>query len=216
MGFAGLGQAATLLHSVLHLTACLYSPAKLSNVVAGLKWSTAGIRPPSGKQVWLVRIFNGSTAPAMFRTTEYRVILNVPQLEPEGAVERSDWLPRSDAMRILSTAGLHPKSDYELRPIGPAFPLSASSPDIAWIAWFGIKAMKAIDDILVRVEATDQAGDTHQRIVHCMRGAERNIAGPRRRGWHVVGRPWWPVSGPGHPSDRRQPKAGEDRPQGWQ
>jgi hypothetical protein len=46
------------------------------------------------------------------------------------------------------------------------------------LAIFTPKAMAIIDDFLILVRAKDLAGDTHERIVYCMLGAERNPKNP--------------------------------------
>jgi hypothetical protein len=48
MGSAGLLQAATLLHSLLHLTTCLQSSAKMSSTVPGLGRSASQGPPEYG------------------------------------------------------------------------------------------------------------------------------------------------------------------------
>jgi hypothetical protein len=56
--------------------------------------------------------------------------------------------------------------------------MSNSSQDVGVLALFSIKAMAVIDDLLILVRATDQAGDTHQRIIYCLLGADRRPREP--------------------------------------
>lgn len=130
----------------------------------------------SSRLVRVVRLVNGSTFPAVFHAPSYRVILKIDHGRQRQ--EEELWISRTGAIELLDAAGLHYKYDYDLKDFGPRFPMSNSSQDVGVLALFSIKAMAVIDELLIMIQATDQAGDTHQRIIYCMLGAERRPREP--------------------------------------
>jgi hypothetical protein len=128
----------------------------------------------SSEFVWLVRVVNGSTSPASFHYPEYRVILNQKYGD---RTDQADpiWISYDEATALLNANGLRYGVDYSMPFTGQGgTPLSVSSQYHLILGIFTQKALRIVDDVLVRVKATDQAGDTHQRIIYCMRGAVRN------------------------------------------
>jgi len=126
----------------------------------------------SDELVWLVRAVNGSSNPAVFSCSEYCVRL--VRDSGDGSLE---WVSRTEVIRRLNDAGLSYTEDYDLP--GPilSFPLSVNSPYHLTLGLFTKKAMEKIEDVLIKITAIDQAGDTHQRIAYCMRGAKRDPKG---------------------------------------
>jgi hypothetical protein len=135
----------------------------------------------SEKLVWLVRAINGSTFPAIFHSLEYSVRLKSTSdgQENDGheSAEVTEWTSHSVALEKISSAGLVRGVDYDLPESGHRFPLSVASPYHLVLCILTAKAMQEIEDILIKVNVTDQAGDTHQRIIYCLRGAIRNPKG---------------------------------------
>jgi len=130
----------------------------------------------SDKYIWLVRLVNGSTAPAVIHSLQYQVHLRVDT--QAGEVETSPaWVSYGEAVAQIDNAGLKSGTDYFLPPSGQSFPLSVSSSYHLILGLFTQKSMRIIDDVLIKINATDQSGDTYQRIVYCMRGADRNPRG---------------------------------------
>ncbi|MDL5201847.1 hypothetical protein [Streptomyces sp. ALI-76-A] len=113
---------------------------------------------------------NGTSTASRINITNYRVILK-PAAQTSSPVPDS-WISREEAISYLESAGLT-QHDFELRYIGPAFPLSNAMANAGVMGVFTPRAMEVIEDILAMVEAKDQAGDTHQRVIYCMRGAIR-------------------------------------------
>jgi len=125
------------------------------------------------KAIWLVTVANGCATPAYFQAEAYRVLLkDRGNSGPDD--DAPPWITRDDAIILLRAVGLRLKVDYDLNYLGPAFPLSITSQDCT-LAIFTSKAMGAIDDVLVRVRAQDLVGDVHERVIYCLRGAEREI-----------------------------------------
>jgi hypothetical protein len=125
------------------------------------------------KAIWLVTVGNGCATPAYFQAEAYRVLLKTHG-NSKPADDAPQWMTRDDAIGLLSTAGLRLKVDYDLNYLGPAFPISISSQDCT-LAIFTARATEAVDDVLVRVRAQDLVGDVHERIIYCLRGAEREL-----------------------------------------
>jgi hypothetical protein len=141
-------------------------------------WSGAVVKTSgySSRLIWLVRLKNGCATPSYFRADGYRILFkSQASSDPEG--KERDWITRDEAIHLLTTAGLKYRSDYDLNYFGPAVPLSLSN-ESSMLAIFTPKAMVMIDDFLILVRAKDLAGDTHERIVYCMLGAERNPKNP--------------------------------------
>ncbi|WP_435221234.1 hypothetical protein [Streptomyces sp. Tue6028] len=127
---------------------------------------------------WMVRLVNGAGAAAQIHDPKYRVVLR-GDAEPQGVrVAASSWMSRDEAVVALGTVGLVEGQDYALRVLGPSFPLSNSSQKHGILALFTGRAMAEIEELLIRIDATDQVGDTHRRVVHCMQGAVRVPASP--------------------------------------
>ena len=126
----------------------------------------------SDKHIWPVDLINGCATPAYFRADGYCV-----QLKAQHNFERdnteSRWITRDEAIVLLEAAGLQHGVDYDLNYLGPSLPLSLSSPSFR-LALFTPKAMRVVEDLLIQVRAKDLTGDTHERIIYCMRGADRN------------------------------------------
>ncbi|WP_416986535.1 hypothetical protein [Streptomyces sp. T028] len=130
----------------------------------------------SDRLVWWVRLTNGSPHGATVEYPKYRVIL---RSEAAGnPPSEDDWLTREAAVLKLVAAGLVDGQDFEIRLLGPAHSLSNSGDDSRTVALFAPRAMAVVEDVHVRVRAVDQAGDTHQRVVHCMRSARREPTSP--------------------------------------
>jgi hypothetical protein len=130
----------------------------------------------SSKLVRVVRLVNGSVYPAVFQSPRYHVILRGSHAVQQRG--ENFWVSRAKAIELLSNEGLRYKTDYDLKDFGPRFPMSNSSQDVGVLALFSIKAMAVIDDLLILVRATDQAGDAHQRIIYCLLGADRRPREP--------------------------------------
>lgn len=152
----------------------VFARAQYASVVRPMLGWTGSVVEVAGRPnelAWQVRLVNGASAASRISITDYRVILN-PAVLASRPVSDS-WLSREEAISCLRSAGLSHLADFELRCIGPAFPLSNATPNAGIVGIFNRRAMEVIEDIQVRAEATDQAGDTHQRMVYCMSGAIR-------------------------------------------
>ncbi len=126
----------------------------------------------SNRHIWPVDLINGCSTPAYFRADGYFLLLKARQVT-DFEESNVNWVTRDDIIAFLETMDVRHGLDYELNYLGPSLPLSLSSP-IFRLALFTPKAMHAIDDLLILVRAKDLVGDVHERIIYCMRGADRN------------------------------------------
>ncbi|MFJ4889133.1 hypothetical protein ACIP5U_04140 [Streptomyces sp. NPDC088788] len=136
------------------------------------------VRELSESLAWMVRLVNGAGAAAQIHDPKYRVLLRNGDPRPGVRVAASDWMTRDEAVVVLGTVGLVEGEHYALRVLGPSFPLSNSSQKNGILALFTGRAMAEIEEILIQVDATDQVGDTHRRVVHCLQAAVRVPASP--------------------------------------
>ncbi|WP_326594590.1 hypothetical protein [Streptomyces sp. NBC_01803] len=126
----------------------------------------------SSELVWRVSLVNGASAVAMIHSPYYRITLRAAA---NSSCRDSSWIPRGEAISFLQAMGLILGEDFLLRHVGPAYPISTSPQSLAA---FTPRAMAIIDEMLIRVEVTDQVGDSHRRIIHCMRGVIREPTEP--------------------------------------
>lgn len=42
------------------------------------------------------------------------------------------------------------------------------------VGWFNEKAMRVVEDVFVRVRVVDRVGDTHERVMGLLKGANRS------------------------------------------
>jgi hypothetical protein len=83
-----------------------------------------------------------------------------------------------DAVAQINDTGLRPGADYYLPPSAQSFPLSASSPYRLIVGLFTRKAMRIIEDVIIKVHATDQAGEIPTKgLCTACGGAVRNPKG---------------------------------------
>lgn len=131
----------------------------------------------SSELVWVVRVVNGSTSAAFFHSPEFCVVLNQKSSDDPDQADQK-WISYDEAVALLDANGVRHGVDYRMPFTGKGgTPLSVSSPYHIILGIFSRKALRIIDDVLVKVKATDQAGDTHQRIIYCMRGVVKNPKG---------------------------------------
>lgn len=95
---------------------------------------------------------------------------------PESKISQ-EWLSYSEVIAEIENTGLQRGTDYSLPPSAQSFPLSVSSPYHLILGLFTRRSMQIIEDVAIKVNATDHARDTCERIVYCMRGVERNPTG---------------------------------------
>ncbi|MFK0117236.1 hypothetical protein [Streptomyces sp. NPDC090994] len=157
----------------------VFARAQYASVVRPMLGWTGNVVEVAGRSselAWVVRLVNGTSTAAQVKIADYRVTLN-PTAHTSPPV-RNPPMSRDEAISFLESAGLRQHTDFELNYIGPAFPLTNATVNAGVVGVFTPKAMAVIEDVLVTVDARDQAGDTHQRVIYCMRGAVRQPDSP--------------------------------------
>ncbi|MFW3476379.1 hypothetical protein ACN24M_35225 [Streptomyces microflavus] len=89
--------------------------------------------------------------------------------------DRLAWVRRDEAQRVIEERGPVDRADFALHFIGVGRPLPAQG--MMLIGWFTEAAMAQVRDVHVRLRVTDRVGDTHERIIDVLKGADRS---PRR------------------------------------
>ena len=126
----------------------------------------------NSKFVWIVRILNGGMHSAILERVDYHV---QPKGEQVSAAD-IEWYGYTTVVAELESLGLQIGKDFYLNPIGAGSPLGISSEHKSLTAArLSIPALSLLDNIYIRVRVTDAVGDSHERILHCLRGAEIEI-----------------------------------------
>lgn len=117
-------------------------------------------------------VLNAAQDVAVVEQLGYRVVLT----GNEGAADdEAGWVRRDEAQRVIEERGPVDRADFALHFIGVGRPLPAQG--MMLIGWFTEAAMAQVRDVHVRLRVTDRVGDTHERIIDVLKGADRS---PRR------------------------------------
>ncbi|MEU0101045.1 hypothetical protein [Streptomyces sp. NPDC006267] len=120
-----------------------------------------------GQPAWRVGILNGGQHIAVIESWECRVVLR----GGPGA-EAVPWGAVPDVVATLAAGGLSAGSDYQLAAFGPGFPVvGAGGYETVPVGVFSRRCVERVDAFHVRVRVTDVVGDSHERVLDCMRGA---------------------------------------------
>ncbi|MEU6368275.1 hypothetical protein ABZ876_21640 [Streptomyces sp. NPDC046931] len=135
-------------------------------------WSgrvSAGSHAMHSKHVWVIEIRNGGMHSAILESADYCV-------QPKGEhIPAADvpWQGYEATVSGLESLGLQIGKDFDLNPIGPGSPLVVSgSGHGLYTARLSVPAISLLDNLYIRIRVIDAVGDTHERILHCLRGAE--------------------------------------------
>ncbi|MET8954672.1 hypothetical protein ACWEO4_00095 [Streptomyces sp. NPDC004393] len=138
-------------------------------------WSghvSTSVRAMNSKFVWVVDIRNGGIHSAILENADYYV-------QPKGehiAATDIPWQGYEEAVAALESLGLRIGKDFDLNPIGSGSPLGVPSGERGmYTARLSVPAISLLDNFYLRIRVIDAVGDTHERILHCLRGAEVEI-----------------------------------------
>ncbi len=129
-----------------------------------------------GEPAWRVGILNCGQHIAVIESWECRV---VPRGEPDEAT--APWVAVPDAVATLTAGGLTVGRDYQLIAFGTGFPLvGTGNYETVPVGIFSRRCVERVESLHVRVRVTDAVGDSHERVLDCLRGAraEYNVPGP--------------------------------------
>ncbi|MET4922393.1 hypothetical protein P3L51_08525 [Streptomyces sp. PSRA5] len=133
-------------------------------------WEKGDLR--SEGAAWRVGILNGGQHTAVIESYGFRVVR-------AGVSEDGDaaWVDARGAGAVLTAAGLTAGDDYLLVSFGPGFPLVGSGNyETVLVGAFSKRVVDQVDALYLRVRVTDAVGDSHERIVNCLKAAR---VGPR-------------------------------------
>ncbi|MDQ0699584.1 hypothetical protein [Streptomyces sp. W4I9-2] len=128
-----------------------------------------------GKPAWRVGILNGSQHIAVIGSWECRVVLR-----GEAGAGAAPWVAVPDVVATLTAGGLSVGRDYQLIAFGAGFPLvGTGNYETVPVGVFSRRFVERVDALHVRVRVTDVVGDSHERVLDCLRGAraEHNVPG---------------------------------------
>ncbi|MFE4536266.1 hypothetical protein ACFRKB_14455 [Streptomyces scopuliridis] len=128
-------------------------------------WEKGDLR--SEGAAWRVGILNGGQHTAVIESYDFRVI-------PAGGTGSGDasWVDAQGAGAVLTAAGFAVREDFLLVNFGPGFPLvGAGNYETVMVGVFSKRVIDQIDALYLRVRVTDAVGDSHERIVDCLKAA---------------------------------------------
>ncbi|MFG3409504.1 hypothetical protein [Streptomyces sp. NPDC048142] len=128
-----------------------------------------------GEPAWRVGILNGGQHIAVIESWECRVVLR-----GGSDAATAPWSAASDVVATLTAAGLSVGRDYRLIAFGTGFPLvGTGNYDTVPVGVFSQRCVERVEALHIRVRVTDVVGDSHERVLDCMRGsrAEHNAPG---------------------------------------
>ncbi|MDC0765554.1 hypothetical protein [Streptomyces sp. HD] len=133
-------------------------------------------RAMSSRLVWVVRVRNGGMHSAILESVDYHVQPKGEQI-PAADIQ---WTGFEAAIARLESLGLRIGKDFDLNALGPGSPLTVAGehPGVH-VARLSVAAISLLDNLYIRVRVIDAVGDTHERIVHCLRAAEVEMRSAR-------------------------------------
>ncbi|MEU1537520.1 hypothetical protein ABZ461_05235 [Actinacidiphila glaucinigra] len=127
---------------------------------------------------WQVTLVNGGSHTATLLKPRY---LAVPAGGmPDGQQVR--WCDFETVRAQLTALGLRMGHHFDLAYIGDGAPLmSATGGQTSYIGSFTREFTEAVEQLYIRIRVRDVAGDTHERVLSCLRGAGLQFAAEAER-----------------------------------
>ncbi|MEU2394295.1 hypothetical protein [Streptomyces sp. NPDC007369] len=132
---------------------------------------------PGGEQAWSTGVFNGGQHTAALQSVDYRLVMEGDPVD--GPVPEGAWTGLRALGEQLGAAGLRPAVDYGLATFGPGFPLVATGTyETIRTGVFSKRFVDEVRALHMRIRVTDSVGDTHERIIDCLKGAREPVVAP--------------------------------------
>ncbi|MFI7288688.1 hypothetical protein ACIBRY_18855 [Streptomyces anulatus] len=125
---------------------------------------------PGDRLAWVCHVVNAAQDVAVVDEIGYRVVL-AGDADPTD--DEAGWVGRERAVRAIEERGPEDRSDFSLHFISADKPLPAQG--MMLIGWFTEEAMAEVRDVHVRLRVTDRVGDTHERVIDVLKGADRSV-----------------------------------------
>ncbi|MFF3318618.1 hypothetical protein ACFYV5_24390 [Streptomyces sp. NPDC003035] len=127
-------------------------------------WTTGHLR---GNAVeWQVGLFNGGQHTAVVESYESRVVLKG---DPDPAA--TPWTDTAGAVAVLTAAGLTVGEDFQIRTMGNTPLVGTGTYETVMVGAFSRRFVEEVDALYLRVRVVDTVGDSHERIMDCLKGA---------------------------------------------
>ncbi|MFD3944106.1 hypothetical protein [Streptomyces sp. NPDC058579] len=127
-------------------------------------WTTGQLR--GGGVEWRAGVYNGGPYTAVIERWECRVVL-----AGEPAPESTPWTDLPAAVATLTGAGLVAGEDFQI-PLYGNFPLVGTGTyETVLMGAFSRRFVDEVDAFHIRLRVVDTVGDSHERIMNCLKGA---------------------------------------------
>ncbi|MFE6847812.1 hypothetical protein [Streptomyces sp. NPDC057686] len=135
---------------------------------------------PGESKAWVTGILNGGQHNAGLHRADYFPVMDG---DPhEGPVPEEAWMSAREAGERLGAVGLRPAADFRLIAIGAGFPLVATGTyETIRVGVFSKRFIDEVRAFHLRIQVVDSVGDTHERIIDCLKGAREAVAAPVER-----------------------------------
>lgn len=130
---------------------------------------------PGNRLAWVCHLFNGGQDVAVTTDLSYRITYTSAALA-QGATDSADWVTHQAVLASIESRGLLHRQDFALDLIGPGRPIPGEQ--MMFLGWFTEKAMREVENVFVRVRVLDRVGDTHERVINLLKGANRSPLHP--------------------------------------
>lgn len=127
-------------------------------------WTTGRLRGSAVE--WRAGVYNGGQHTAVIERYDCRVVL-----AGESDPDATPWTDLPGAVAILTGAGLVAGEDFQI-PLYGNFPLVGTGTyETVDMGAFSRRFVDEVDAFHVRLRVVDTVGDSHERIMNCLKGA---------------------------------------------
>ncbi|MCT4357332.1 hypothetical protein M5362_29965 [Streptomyces sp. Je 1-79] len=127
-------------------------------------WTTGALRGNDAE--WHSGVYNGGQHPAVIERYECRVVL-----AGESDQASTPWTDVPGVAATLTAAGLVVGEDFQI-PLFGSFPLVGTGTyETVLMGAFSRRFVDEVDALYMRVRVVDTVGDSHERIMNCLKGA---------------------------------------------
>ncbi|MFD7707838.1 hypothetical protein ACFV6E_13465 [Streptomyces sp. NPDC059785] len=127
---------------------------------------------PGERLAWICYVINGAQDSCTVIDIGYRVTF----FDDEDTSTPDDWRDMDEVTAVIVSHGVVRRRDFLLARTGPGMPLMGSGR--MFLAWFTETALTQVQGLYVRLRVVDRVGDTHERVLDLLLGAERRPAHP--------------------------------------
>ncbi|WP_328892653.1 hypothetical protein [Streptomyces sp. NBC_00236] len=130
---------------------------------------------PGERLAWGCHMINGAQDVAIVQEMSYQVRFT-ESASQENSRNGTEWVDVHTAAATIESRGLEHREDFRLDFVGPGRPLPAQG--LMLLSWFTERAMREVESVFVRVRVVDRVGDTHERCINLLKGANRTPRHP--------------------------------------